>query len=76
MSRDLVHEIDHMAPAADHAKLGVTVQGLSAAVNAILAKLDGIGVAANIAAVNAAAGTTNVATLAVTDLVTRGKTAG
>ena len=77
MSRDLVHELDHAMPAAAHAALGTTLQALILGHNAILAKLDVIGNAATttVAAINAAAGTTNVATYAVTDLVTAGKTA-
>jgi hypothetical protein len=76
MARDLIHELDHMEPAAFHVKLGVLLQQLITNQNSILAKLDGIGAAANIAAINAAAGTTNVTTLAVVDLIVRGLTAG
>jgi hypothetical protein len=76
MARDLIHELDHMEPAAFHVKLGVMLQKIITNQNTILAKLDGIGAAANIAAVNAAAGTTNVATLAQPDLIALGLTAG
>lgn len=76
MARDLVRELDRSMPAAKHAGLGTLLQRLITNQNAILAKLDGIGAAANIAAVNTAAGTTNVATFGTTDLVTLGLSAG
>lgn len=77
MSRDLIHELDQSMPAAKHAQLGTTLQALILGHNAMLAKLDAIGNVANntVALVNAAAGTTNVATYGITDLVTAGKTA-
>lgn len=75
MARDLIHELDHSMPAAAHAQLGTILQALIFGHNAILAKLDGIGAAADVAGVNAAAGTTNVATYKITDLITAGKTA-
>lgn len=77
MARDLVHELDHSMPAAFHAKLGVTLQALILGHNAILAKLDALGNVANnsVALLNAAAGTNNVATYQIVDLVTAGATA-
>ena len=77
MARDLIHELDHSMPAAAHAQLGTILQALIVGHNAILAKLDVIGNAATttVAAINAAAGTTNVATYGITDLVTAGKAA-
>lgn len=70
MARDLVNELDRSMPAAQHAKLGTTLQTLIANFNAVLVKMD-----AAAAATVAALGTNNVATLTVTDLVTAGKTA-
>lgn len=77
MSRDLVKELDHSMPAAAHALLGTNLQALIVGQNAILAKLDAIGNNATntVGLINAAAGTTNVATYGITDLVTLGKTA-
>lgn len=77
MSRDLVKELDHSMPAAAHALLGTNLQALIVGHNAMLAKLDALGNVANnsVALLNAAAGTTNVATYGITDLVTLGKTA-
>lgn len=76
MARDLIHELDHMEPAANHVKLGVLLQRLITNQNTILAKMDAIGAAASIGAINTAAGTTNVSTLAQPDLITMGLTAG
>lgn len=77
MSRDLVKELDHSMPAATHALLGTNLQALIVGHNAILAKLDALGNVANnsVALLNAAAGTNNVATYKITDLVTAGATA-
>lgn len=82
MSRNLIHELNHSMPVFFNVKdnagklgFGNLLQNIIVNQNAILAKLDGIGAAANIAAVNAAAGTTNVATLAIPDLVAQGLTA-
>jgi hypothetical protein len=77
MSRDLIHELDHSMPAATHAALGTKFQALIVGLNAVLAKLDALGNVANnsVALLNAAAGTTNVATYQITDLVTAGATA-
>ena len=81
MSRDLVHELNHAMPAFAHVSgsggkvgFGNLLQQIITNQNAILAKLDAIGGAADVAAINAAAGTTSVATLAIPDLVTQGKT--
>ena len=75
MSRDLVHELDHSMPAAAHAQLGTTLQALITGHNAVLAKLDTAGAATVTTTLAAALGTNNVASLAVADLVTLGKTA-
>ena len=77
MARDLIHELDASMPASTHAKLGTTLQALIVGHNAILAKLDALGNVANnsVALLNAAAGTTNVATYKIPDLVTAGATA-
>jgi len=81
MSRDLVDELNRAMPAFAHVKgsggkvgFGNLMQQIITNQNAILAKLDTIGGAADVAAINAAAGTTNVATSAIPDLVTQGKT--
>lgn len=39
--RDLEDELNRMAPATDHAKLGTLLEGLITSHNALLAKLDG-----------------------------------
>jgi len=75
MARDLIHELDHGMPAAAHAQLGTTLQSLIVSHNAVLAKLDAAGAATVTTTLAAALGTTNVAQLTVTDLVTLGKTA-
>ena len=38
--KDLVKELDKLAPAAAHASLGTTIDGLQTAFNALLTKLD------------------------------------
>lgn len=82
MSRNLVDELNRAMPVFAHVKgggnavgFGNLMQSLITNQNAILAKLDVIGGAADVAAINAAAGTTNAATMAIPDLVVQGKTA-
>lgn len=74
MARDLIHELDHSMPAAQHAFLGATLQALIVGHNAVLAKLDVAGAATVATALAAALGTNNVASLSVTDLKTLGLT--
>lgn len=55
-----------LGPAAANIKLGDLLESVISNQNAILAKLDAIGAAsANVAAINTAAGTTNVATMSL-----------
>lgn len=56
-----------LGPAAANAKLGDMLESIISNQNAILAKLDAIGAAsASVAAINTAAGTTNVSSMALT----------
>ena len=52
-----------LGPAAKNANLGDMLESIISNQNAILAKLDAIGVASTVGAINTAAGTTNVATM-------------
>lgn len=63
---NLKNDLDKMNPPAANAKLGSMLESIINNQNAILAKLDAIGAAtASASAINTAAGTTNVATLAL-----------
>jgi len=63
---NLKNDLNRMAPTAANAKLGDMLESVISNQNAILAKLDAIGAAsASVAAINTAAGTTNVATMAL-----------
>ena len=65
--RNIKDELNRMAPATSHAKLGNMLESIISNQNAILAKLDAIGGAgASSAAIAAAAGTGNVAAMALT----------
>lgn len=77
MARNLIDDLNRSMPVAADLQLGQLLQDLITAHNAVLAKLDALGNVANnsVALLNAAAGTNNVATLTVVDLVTRGRTA-
>lgn len=63
---NLKNDLDRMNPAAANIKLGTMLETIITNQNAILAKLDAIGAAADVAAINTAAGTTNVATYGMT----------
>jgi len=66
-SGNLKNDLNRMNPAAGNAKLGDMLENVISNQNAILAKLDAIGAAgASSAAIATAAGTTNVASLALT----------
>ena len=66
-SGNLKTDLNRMSPAAYNIKLGDMLEQIISNQNAILAKLDAIGGAsASAAAIATAAGTTNVATLAMT----------
>jgi len=65
-SGNLKRDLNKMNPAAYNAKLGDMLESIISNQNAILAKLDVIGAAADVAAINAAAGITNVSTMALT----------
>lgn len=63
---NLKNDLNRMNPVAGNAKLGDMLETIIANQNAIAAKLDAIGAAgASSAAIATAAGTTNVATLAM-----------
>lgn len=62
---NLKNDLNKSTPAAYNAKLGDMLESIISNQNAILAKLDAIGAGADVAAINAAAGTTNVATRAL-----------
>ena len=64
---NLKNDLNRMNPAAGNAKLGDMLESIISNQNAILAKLDAIGAAsASVAAINTAAGTNNVSTMALT----------
>lgn len=63
---NLKNDLNKMNPPASNAKLGDMLESIISNQNAILAKLDAIGAAADVAAINTAAGTTNVSTMALT----------
>lgn len=67
LGRNVKDELNRMAPATSHAKLGDMLEKIISNQNAILAKLDAIGGAgASSAAIAAAAGTNNAVTMALT----------
>jgi hypothetical protein len=63
---NLKNDLNRMNPAAGNIKLGDLLENIISNQNAILAKLDAIGAAATVGAINTAAGTTNVSTMALT----------
>ena len=64
---NLKNDLNRMTPAAANAMLGDMLENIIKNQNAILAKLDAIGAAsASVAAINTAAGTNNVSTMALT----------
>jgi hypothetical protein len=75
MARDLIHEIDHSMPAAQHASLGTLLQKMILNFNSVLTKLDGAGAATTATGLAAQLGTNNVSSLKITDLKTAGLTA-
>ena len=72
-----MHELNHMAPAAWHVKLGTMLENIINNQNAmitnqasILAKLDAIGAASTAGGIATAAGTTNVSGATATTALT------
>lgn len=63
---NLKNDLNRMNTVASNSKLGDMLESIISNQNAILAKLDAIGAAADVAAINTAAGTTNVSTMALT----------
>lgn len=63
---NLKNDLNRMNTVAANSKLGDMLESIISNQNAILAKLDAIGAAADVAAINTAAGTTNVSTMALT----------
>lgn len=63
---NLKNDLNRMNTVASNSKLGNMLESIISNQNSILAKLDAIGAAADVAAINTAAGTTNVSTMALT----------
>lgn len=63
---NLKNDLNRMNTPASNALLGDMLENIIKNQNAILAKLDAIGAAATVGAINTAAGTTNVSSMALT----------